>query len=413
LATDLVQHLLNKRTWGEFMPLALYWLALGAFCIGTGTLMVSALLPAIAGDVGSSPALVGQLVTVNALTYAISSPILSTLLGNSDRKLLLVISLVLYALASLLTAATGGLGQLMAVQVLLALAAGVFMPAANATAALIVEPEKRGRAIAIVVSGLSISVAVGVPAAAVIGSFGNWRVAFLLVAAISIASALGLLRGLPSRLPAGTATLAERMAIGRRPEVLLALAVTLFWAAGVFSFYTYVVTFLTDALRMETAYVPLMLFLFGVAGWIGSTVGGRLTDRNGPIRTLAAGLTILSASYAVYSLIAYAGPSPIAMATVIVALVIGAMAGWSFHPSQTARLVQLVPSNAVVALSLNASALYIGNAAGAALGGLTLSFGTAAELGFTAAACQAAALAMLFLAVRSATYRVAQPQPGE
>jgi predicted MFS family arabinose efflux permease len=404
---------LNKQGSNEIMPLALYWLALGAFCIGMGTLMISALLPAIAADVGSPVALVGQLATVNALTYAISSPVLSTLLGNAERRLLLVVSLALYAVASLLAAATRNLGQLMTVQILLALAAGVFMPAANATAAMLVEPKRRGRAIAIVVSGLSISVAVGVPAAAVIAALGGWRVAFTLVAVVSIASTLGLLRGLPPRLPAGTATLAERIAVGRRPEVLSALAVTLLWAAGIFSFFTYIVPFLINALRIEAAYVPLMLFLFGVAGWIGSTVGGRLTDRNGPTRTLVAGLTILAASYTIYSLVAHLVPSPTMIAFVTVVLVIGSMAGWSFQPSQTARLVQLVPTHAVVALSLNASALYLGNAAGAALGGATLSLATVADLGFTAAACQLAALAALLLAIRSASYRAAQPQLGE
>lgn len=394
------------------MPIALYWLALGAFCIGTGSLMMAPLLPAVADEFGTAVAVAGQLVTLNALTYAISSPVLSTLLGNSDRKILLLAALGMYALAGLLAAFAQSFAQLMAAQFVLALAAGVFMPAANAVAAMLVAAEKRGRAIAIIVGGLTVSAAIGVPLASLIGSFASWRWAFVLVAVISLCSVVGVIRGLPSQLPRGTATLVERMAVARRAEVLLALSVTLFWGTGIFTFYTYIAPFLTHAVGIDAAYVPLMLFIFGVAGWIGNTIGGRLTDRGGPVRALAAGLSILAASYLAFSLLAHAGPSPVAFSVMMVALVVGSMAGWSFHPSQTARLVQLVPNNAVVALSLNASALYLGNAAGAALGGLTLSFASVADLGFTAAACELAGVAALFLAVRAASARMVRPQPG-
>ena len=133
------------------MPLALYWLALGAFCVGTETFIIAPLLPAVAAELGVSIATAGHLVTTYALTYAIGSPVLSTLLGAYSRKPLLVASLAAFALANLFAVMAQSFAQLMAAQVVLALAAGVFMPAANAVAAMIVPPEKRGRAISIVI----------------------------------------------------------------------------------------------------------------------------------------------------------------------------------------------------------------------------------------------------------------------
>ena len=116
------------------MPFTLYWLALGAFCIGTESFMIAALLPAMADDLGVSVAAAGQLVTVFSLSYAVGSPVLATVLGDWDRKVLLVAALAAFALANLVAAAAPGYAALMAARILLALAAGLFMPTANAVA---------------------------------------------------------------------------------------------------------------------------------------------------------------------------------------------------------------------------------------------------------------------------------------
>src|SRR5271167_4748903 len=60
----------------------LYWLALGTFAIGTEGFMIAPLLPDLARDLSVSLAAAGQLVTVFALTYALSSPVLTALTGD-------------------------------------------------------------------------------------------------------------------------------------------------------------------------------------------------------------------------------------------------------------------------------------------------------------------------------------------
>jgi predicted MFS family arabinose efflux permease len=379
------------------MPLALYWLALGAFCIGTATFITAPLIPAIALELGVSVPTAGHLVTLYALTYAVGSPVFSTLLGGVSRKLLLVGALTAFAAVNLLAAAAQSFWQLMAIQALVAIAAGLFMPAANGVAAMIVAPEQRGRAIAVVIGGLSIALALGVPIGSMIGSLAHWRVAFVLIALAGAISVAGLIAGLPQDLPRGSATLAERIAVGRRPAVLLALAVTFLWAMGVFSFYTFVAPFLTGAIGFAPSSVPIILFVFGVAGWLGNMTGGRLTDRLGAVRTVAVALAVLGANYLAFGLSGLTGPSSLAMASVAASFVIGGIAGWAFHPAQSARLVQYTPDAAVVALSLNQSALYFGTAAGAALGALIVSSGPITNLAWCAAACQFAALAVLGL----------------
>ena len=381
------------------MPLSLYWLALGAFCIGTATFVTAPLLPAIAAELGVTVPTAGHLVSLYALTYAVGSPVLSTLFGNRDRKALLVAALGTFAAASLLASAAQSFTQLMLVQALLALAAGLFMPAATGVAAMLVAPEKRGRALSIIISGLSVSMALGVPIGSMIGGLTHWRVAFVLIAVAGAIGVAGLIAGLPKSLPRGSATLPERIAVGRRPDVLLALTVTFLWSTGVFAFYTFVAPFLTSV-GFARSSVPLVLFVFGAAGWLGTMAGGRMTDRYGAVGTLSVALAVLGLTYLVFGTAGLAGPSQAAMASVVAGFVLGGIAGWTFHPAQTARLVQHAPDAAVVALSLNQSALYFGTAAGAAFGALVVAHGPVVNLAWTAAACQFAALAVLGFALR-------------
>jgi predicted MFS family arabinose efflux permease len=391
---------------------SLFWLAVGAFCIGTETFVVAPLLPAIAGELGVTLAAAGQLVTIYALTYALASPILGAALGGRNPKQLLIAALALFGLANLVAATTTSLAQLMAMQALLACAAGLFMPTANSTAAALVPAERRGRAVAVVIGGLSVSMVLGVPLGSLIGAVATWRIAFVLIAAVCAIGVVGLWRGVPRNLPRGTASLAERIAAARRPEVVMGLSVTFFWATGIFSFYTFVAPFLTKAVGIEAKLVPLALLGFGAAGWIGNMIGGRMTDRAGARRTIAVALAVLTLACVSFGIAARLGPSPAATAFAAAGFVVGGLSGWTFHPAQTARLLELAGKSGLVALSLNQSALYAGTALGSALGALIVAHGGLAELGWLAVLGQLLALAMLAIGLRFTPRLTPALQPG-
>src|SRR6476469_8623900 len=78
----------------------LYWLALGTFAIGTEGFMIAPLLPDLARDLSVSLVSAGQLVTLFALTYALSSPVLTALTGSIDRRRLLIASMLAFAAAN-------------------------------------------------------------------------------------------------------------------------------------------------------------------------------------------------------------------------------------------------------------------------------------------------------------------------
>src|ERR1700683_5389428 len=117
----------------------LYWLALGTFAIGTEGFMIAPLLPDLARDLSVSLASAGQLATVFALTYALSSPVLTTLTGDFDRRRLLIASMLAFAAANFVALSAHSYSGLLARRILVAVAAGLYVPNANALASATVE----------------------------------------------------------------------------------------------------------------------------------------------------------------------------------------------------------------------------------------------------------------------------------
>jgi predicted MFS family arabinose efflux permease len=110
------------------------WLALGTFATGTESFMISPLLPSLAADLSVNVAVAGQLVTAFAFTYAISSPLLSAATAGVARRKLLIFAMAAFALANFIASMATGYWQLMGARVLLACAAGLYVPSASALA---------------------------------------------------------------------------------------------------------------------------------------------------------------------------------------------------------------------------------------------------------------------------------------
>ncbi|MFF3926243.1 MFS transporter [Paenibacillus lactis] len=135
------------------MDKRIFWLALGSFAIGTEGFMIGGLLPTLAAALHVSTALAGQLVTAFSLVYAVTSPLLTTLTGRMERRTLLFGSLLLLAVGNVVCGFASSYGWMLTGRIVAALGAGLFSPGAVAAASTLAAPEKRGRAVSIVVAG--------------------------------------------------------------------------------------------------------------------------------------------------------------------------------------------------------------------------------------------------------------------
>jgi predicted MFS family arabinose efflux permease len=383
----------------------LYWLTLGTFAIGTEGFMIAPLLPDLARDLSVSLVSAGQLVTVFALTYAFSSPVLTALTGDVNRRRLLIASMLAFASANFVAWSAHSFPALMAARILLAIAAGLYVPNASALASAIVDPSRRGTALSIVTGGTSVAVALGVPLGALIGDRFGWRLNFAVVGALALIATAGLLSGLPGniadRLP--VASLRERLDVARQPAVLLALLGSMLWATGAFTVYTYLASFLARAAGFGGSSVSAVLFMWGVAAVIGLRLGGRLNDRLGHLPVIVTSLSLLALAFLSLSTSAILLPPVAARVPILLAIAVWGVSSWAFFPAQQARLISIAGVNvAPIALSLNASFQFLGFSAGAAIGSLTVANASPLALGWVGASCVVAALSLVLAASRGA-----------
>lgn len=372
--------------------MSVLWLALAAFAIGTEAFVIAGLLPVIAADLQISLAATGQLVTAYALTYAIGSPILAVAFNNLDRRTVLTLALGCFIAGNLVAVLAANFAMLLASRMLMAVGAGLCMPTALAVAVAITSPERRGRAIALVTSGLTVATVLGVPLGTWIGNQYGWRATFILVAVLGAVALAGLLFGLPRGLPRTTATIAQRMAVARRGAVLQALSVTALWGIGVFTVFTYLAVPLRG-LGLSPNEISLALLILGIAAAIGNMIGGTLADRIGPLPTATLGLLVVTIALVLQSVTLKWLPPEYARPVFLGLIFFQGIGGWAFYPGQVANLVHIEPQAPMIALSLNASAMYLGFAIGSALGGIVLTRFAPDDLGWVGGCGVAAALA--------------------
>jgi len=380
--------------------LRLLVLALGTFAIGTGSFVFAGLLEGVANDLSVSVGTAGNLVTVFAVTYAAVSPVLVTLTGSVAPRKILFAAMAVFAAANAAAVFAPTFGLLLACRVLAACGAAVFTPTALAVAAGLAPPEERGRSISTITGGLTVSFVVGIPLGSIIGTYSGWRMTFVMVAVLGVVAMLGV-RALPSVETPPVVGFRDRVDALRQPAVLAALGLTTLGLMGGFVVFTYVSPLLAEITGFGGAGVSGLLFLFGIAALLGNWLGGYGADHIGYARLMAAILALLSLSLLGFSLLVASSGTALAVPGTLAALALWGVAGFALNPLQQYRVSQLAPSTRNVALSLNASAIYLGQGIGAGLGALALGYGSLATLGWTGSLCALAALALLLLTSRT------------
>ncbi|SPL98143.1 MFS transporter, DHA1 family [[Actinomadura] parvosata subsp. kistnae] len=144
-------------------------LAFGTFAVGTDGFVVAGILPEIARSLDVSVAAAGQLVTVFSIAYAVLAPVLATLTAGWSRRVVLPAGLALFAVGNVITALAPSYALVLVSRAVAAGGASLYAATASATAAAIAGDERRGRAIAIVMLGLTSSLALGAPLGTAVG----------------------------------------------------------------------------------------------------------------------------------------------------------------------------------------------------------------------------------------------------
>jgi len=355
---------------GESLPVpaarsqrALEWsLASGNFAIGCGVMVAAGSLNDLVRSLGVSVAVGGQLVSVASLATALGAPLMAAAIGGWDRRRLLTLSLVWFAVGHVLCALMPNFASLLPVRTLAVLGAAVFTPQAAAVIATMVPVQRRGRAIAFIFLGWSLSSVIGMPLHSYVGESFGWRWAYALVGVFSAAAALAVWRAMPSGVKPPALSLAAWRAVFTNRVLMALIAVTALSGSGQFTLFTYFAPYFRQVIGVGPGEVSLLFFWFGAFGLLGNLLLTRWIDRLGAGRCVTLGLTAMALSIACWPL---AG-GLLGMSLVLLPWALGC---FSSNSAQQARAGVAAPALAGATLALNTSAIYLGQAVGAAGGG--------------------------------------------
>ena len=383
------------------LPRLLYLLMACNLVLGTGVFVLAGILVPISESLHVSVAAAGQAMTAYAVSTALLAPLVLVLTGRWSRRSALVFGLLLFALGSLVCALAQSLAVLLAGRVLMGIGA-IYTPISGGIAVAMVAPAQRGRALSLVFLGISISYVVGTPLGAWLGFRFGWQWPVALVAVAGLVAAIALALWLPKHIAAPGASFKGLPRLLVQPAIASTLSVTLLYFTAIFLVFSYIGPVLQALLPMSAEGMSFTLMLFGLAGVVGTIVGGWANDRFGARRTLPVQLTVLASMMA---LVPLTRGHYLAMVTVFF---IWGVAGFGMMAPQQSRLAGLSPAQTPILLSLNASMLYLGTAGGAALGGAVAGQVGFSRLAWVSVPFALTALAMLRLSLRLGAARAAE-----
>ncbi|NJP90111.1 MFS transporter [Nonomuraea sp. FMUSA5-5] len=380
------------------LPAWLLALVFTTFTFATDDYVIAGVLPAVSADLGVSEAAGGQLVTAFSLAFALAAPVASVVTATWPRRRLLTGALAVFVAANWAAAFTTSYALLMGLRVLAAVAAAAVVPAGYAIATTLAPDGRQGRYLALVMGGLTGSLALGVPIGTWVGGAFGWQATFGVGGALGLVALVALLATLPETPPVAAMPVRDRLAPLARAEVLLGLLGIVAIVLGSMMVLTYLAPFLHDLAGAGPVELGWVFVLAGVAGFAGGQLGGRAADRWGPDRALIAGIVGFAAVMAVFSACLLLRPVP--LPALLPLLAVWAGVSWWIPPPAQTRLLALAGPAGPQALALNSSAVYAGVSGGGAVGGLVLAGHGSGWLPAVAAVVELIALALFWLAGR-------------
>ena len=251
---------------------------------------LSAVFPMLRRDLGVTDLELGLVGSAFLWAYGLGCPFAGLLADRFSRSRIVVISLVLWSLATLAVAPVRGLSDLLAARIVFGVTQCLYVPASLALIADHHGPATRGVAMSLNIAGMSGGMIAGGTLTGYIGQTWGWRYAFSLLGCLGLVLAVAaafLVRD--GEAPAAAAARPEKTSpmknlrlLARTPTYQLILLQSMLNSAGVWMFWQWLPLYYQETYQLSLAGAGFSgTFMLQGTALVGILLGGYASDRLG------------------------------------------------------------------------------------------------------------------------------------
>jgi len=367
---------------------AITLLALASFAAQAMVRSTDSLLPQIAADLDVTVGATSVIVTFYLLAHGSVQLVIGPIGDRFGKYLCVALAAAGAAVMVALCGLAPSLPLLVAARLGSGLATGWMIPLALAFVGDVIPYERRQQVIGRFLSGQILGQLFGQAAGGVLGDYFGWRNVFFILAALLAAAALGLFYEL-WRNPvthAGHAAaqpdrgfIADYASVLRSPWARVVIVVAFIESAAMFGAFTYVGADLHLRFGVNFALVGLFVGAFAIGGLVYSLSVRLLVNRFGQIGIAAGGGALLALAFVTLAVEPHYWIAPAAILT-------SGLGFYMLHNTLQTNATQMTPQARGTAVAIFSSALYLGQTAGVAAGGVVFDRLTAVPLFLVSAA---------------------------
>lgn len=351
------------------MKKSLLTLLFGALGIGMTEFVMMGILLDIASSLNVSIPKAGYLIAFYAFGVVVGAPLLALAGRKVEAKKLLIFLMLLFTCFNALSIVAPTYCFLLASRFFSGLPHGAFLGVGSVVATRLAAKGKESQAISVMFSGMTIANLIGVPLGTFIGHHYTWRYTFVLITLIGVFTIISLQLWMPLVKVTEHKKLKEEVSFFLHIDSWLLIAMIAVGTGGFFSWISYVAPLLTQVAHFNPGTLPFMMAWAGLGMVVGNIIGGKLSDRYSPSKTILALFITMTFSLLIIHMIAVSQFLELLMTFLIAAIAFALVA-----PIQM-LMIKSSKGSEMLAASVSQACFNIANALGAFLGGLPLVFG--------------------------------------
>ena len=351
------------------MKKSLIALAFGTFALGMAEFAMMSILPYVARSLHCTIPEAGHLISAYALGVCVGAPSVVLVARKRPLHQILLALIVIYLTGNALMASCSDLHLGVLFRFVSGLPHGAYFGVGSIVADRLAPRGKSSLAIAIMSSGMTVANLLGIPVGTWLCDLVSWRAIFLFNAAWGVLTFALLYRLIPHMEPLPNTGLKGQFRFLKSAAPWLIIATTMFGNGGIFCWYSYISPLMNRVAGFSPSEITLLMVLAGGSMCVGNLLGGRLSDRYTPGRTIqGVQLCMMVGLLTTFFFASYPG-----VAVLMMCLCTACLFGVS--APQQLLLLRFSKGGEMMGAALVQVAFNLGNAVGAYCGGLPITYG--------------------------------------